>query len=331
MKYFLDLLGFFFHNAGMNKKSPLLQVTGLYRSFGHVHAVRKMDFEIKEGSCVGLIGANGAGKTTLMRMLSTMDLPDGGDIYYNGQSVLAHPKLVRSLIGWMPDAMDTWQHTTVRDFLDFVARVYGFKGANRREIIDYWAKFTGIAPLLGRMMSKLSKGESQRLGLTRVLIGDPKFLIMDEPAAGLDPQARAQFKQLVQQLQAQGRTLLISSHILSELAEMCDSIIMMDKGRLLYAGSCDAFSQQMEMNGARRMRIRPLGDITALSAFLQQDSAWDNVVQQASWVDADSLHADDEALAKSLAELMAQHAFIEAKILQASLEQDFISILNKAH
>lgn len=315
----------------MNEKSPLLRVRGLYRSFGKVHAVRSMDFEIKAGSCVGLIGANGAGKTTLMRMLSTMDLPDGGDIFYNGCDALAHPELARPSIGWMPDAMDTWEHTTVRDFLDFVARVYNFKGANRRETIDYWAEFTGIAPLLGRKMSKLSKGESQRLGLTRVLIGDPKFLIMDEPAAGLDPQARAQFKQLVQQLQAQGRTLLISSHILSELAEMCDSIIMMDKGQLLYAGSSDAFSQQMEMKGARRMRIRPIGDIVALSAYLQQDAAWSNVIQQDAWVEADSLHADDAALAKSLAELMAQHAFIEAKILQTSLEQDFISILNKEH
>jgi len=315
----------------MNDKSPLLKITGLYRSFGNIHAVRSMDFEIKEGSCVGLIGANGAGKTTLMRMLSTMDLPDGGNIFYNGHDVVSHPELVRPLIGWMPDAMDTWEHTTVHDFLDFVARIYGFKGANRREIIDYWSQFTGIAPLLGRKMSKLSKGESQRLGLTRVLIGDPKFLIMDEPAAGLDPQARVQFKQLVQQLQAQGRTLLISSHILSELAEMCDSIIMMDKGRLLYAGSCDAFSQQMETRSARRMSIRPIGDIAALYAYLQQDAAWDNVVQQAAWVEADSLHADDEALAKSLAGLMAQHAFIEAKILQASLEQDFISILNKEH
>ncbi len=314
----------------MSETTPLLQVDNLCRFFGAVKAVNGLNFEIQKGACVGLIGANGAGKTTLMRILSTLDLPDKGVVFYKGIDALSHPEKVRGEIGWMPDAMDMWPNTTVRDYLDFVARVNNFKGKNRRDTVAYWAEFCGITELMSRNIDKLSKGESQRLGLARMLIGDPQFLILDEPAAGLDPQARLYFKQLVHQLQEQGRTLLISSHILSELAEMCDSMIMMDCGELLFAGSSGELMQKIQSRGKVRLRMRPLNEASDLVAFLKEYSDWSQVKQDGDWVEASFAKKLDEGeQVQLLAEVAAQHPLLEYHRIEKSWEEGFVSLLQE--
>ncbi|MFI3244520.1 MAG: ABC transporter ATP-binding protein [Akkermansia sp.] len=312
----------------MSSIHPLLQVRALTRTFGRLRAVNQVSFEISAGSCVGLIRANGAGKTTLMRMLSTLDTPDGGCFYYKGINALEKPEEVRAHIGWMPDAMDMWPHTTVSDYLDFVAQVNGYTGENRKQAVSYWAKFSGIAPLLSRKIDKLSKGESQRLALARMLIGDPEFLILDEPAAGLDPQARHEFKSLVRQLQAQGRTLLISSHILSELAEMCDSIIMMDAGKIIAAGNSAELLGQVQATQAPRYRFTPAGDSTALAAALQTSPTWSDISQTGKQVEA-NYQGDTTALPQALAELMQAHSLLECHLLQLNWEEGFVALLSK--
>lgn len=217
----------------------LVQVRNLHRAFGDVRAVAGLSFEIHRGQVVGFIGANGAGKTTTMRMMVTLDTADAGEIIIDGYDVVQHPMEVRQRIGWMPDAYGAYDYMTVFEYLDFYARAFGYKGATREGRVREVMEFTDLMELSDRPMNKLSKGMGQRLCLGRTLLHDPAVLILDEPAAGLDPKARVEFKHLVRLLAEQGKTLFISSHILTELEEMCDSLLFIDAGKLVHHGSAE--------------------------------------------------------------------------------------------
>ncbi|MDD5349228.1 MAG: ABC transporter ATP-binding protein [Chthoniobacteraceae bacterium] len=219
---------------------PLVRVRNLTRRFGLLNAVRGISFDIYPGQVVGFIGANGAGKTTTMRMMATLEVPTSGSISIGGRDVINFPNEVRRLVGWMPDAYGTYENMTVLEYLDFYARAFGFRCAERRERIGEVMEFANLTELAARPMNRLSKGMAQRLCLGRTLLHDPPFLILDEPAAGLDPQARIEFKHLVRLLAEEGKTLFISSHILSELGEMCDTMLFIDAGRIVHYGSAES-------------------------------------------------------------------------------------------
>jgi ABC-2 type transport system ATP-binding protein len=213
-----------------------LKIENLYRYFGPLKAVNGVNFEIPHGSVCGFVGANGAGKTTTMRILATLDYPTLGSAEVCGINVVHHPTEVRRLIGWMPDHFGNYEHMTVLEYLDFYARALGYKGKERRQRIQEVMDFTDLVPLAERFSNKLSKGMTQRLGLGRALLHDPQVLIMDEPAAGLDPKARVELKHLIRVLAKEGKTIFISSHILSELGEMCDSLLFINNGRIVHHG-----------------------------------------------------------------------------------------------
>ncbi len=217
----------------------LVEVRGLHRAFDKVHAVQDLSFEIHRGQVVGFIGANGAGKTTTMRIMATLDSPSSGSVLVGGEDVMQHPERVRRLIGWMPDSFGTYSYMTVFEYLDFFARAYGFKAKERAERVSDVMDFADLTPLAERPMNKLSKGMGQRLCFGRMLLPDPEFMILDEPAAGLDPKARMEFKNLVRILAQRGKTLFISSHILSELGEMCDTLLFIDAGKIVYHGGAE--------------------------------------------------------------------------------------------
>jgi ABC-2 type transport system ATP-binding protein len=224
--------------------APAIEVKDLWRVFDDVEAVRGISFEIQQGQVVGFIGANGAGKTTTMRIMVTLDSPTSGSVKLGGIDVVEEPTSVRRRVGWMPDAYGTYDNVTAFEYLDFIGRAAGLKHAQRKSRIDEVVAFTELGELLDRDMSKLSKGQSQRLCLARALLDDPEILILDEPAAGLDPEARADFKRLVRLLAEGGKTLLISSHILSELGEMCDSLLFIDGGKVIHQGTADSLRRQ---------------------------------------------------------------------------------------
>jgi len=157
-----------------------------------------------------------------------------------GHNVVLYPAQVRGLLGWVPDSFGTYENMAVLEYLDFYARALNFRGAERVDRIHDVMEFTDLAPLADRLINKLSKGQSQRLCLGRALIHDPEVLIMDEPAAGLDPRARVELKRLIRILAEEGKTILISSHILSELGEMCDTLLFIDKGRIVHHGSAES-------------------------------------------------------------------------------------------
>lgn len=215
----------------------VVSVRDLHRHFNNVHAVRGVSFDIRRGQVVGFIGANGAGKTTTMRILATLDEPSSGTVTVNGHDLRDDPAAARRFIGWMPDAYGAYDNMTVAEYLDFQGRACGLDRALRRERIEEIMHFADLLPLADRMVNRLSKGQGQRVCFGRMLLHDPEFLLLDEPAAGLDPKARIEFKNLVRILAARGKTLFISSHILSELDEMCDSLLFIDSGRLVHHGS----------------------------------------------------------------------------------------------
>lgn len=220
-----------------------LAVENLHRSFGNLKAVNGVSFEINQGSVVGFVGANGAGKTTTMRILATLDYPTAGRAQVMGQNVVLYPAEVRRVLGWVPDSFGTYENMTVLEYLDFYARALGFKGQERVRRIQDVMDFTDLGPLADRLINKMSKGQGQRLCLGRSLIHDPQVLIMDEPAAGLDPKARVELKRLIRILAEEGKTILISSHILSELGEMCDTLLFIDKGRIVHHGTADSLTK----------------------------------------------------------------------------------------
>ena len=244
----------------------IIQVENLERDFGDVKAVNGISFEIEEGKIAGFIGANGAGKTTTMRMMVTLDRPTAGAIHICGQDVMEHPGEVRKRVGWMPDTYGTYENMTVFEYLDFYGRAFGYKQTERRERVQRVMEFADLSAIADRPMNTLSKGMGQRLCLGRTLIHDPDVLVLDEPAAGLDPKARIEFKNLIRLLSEQGKTIFISSHILSELGEMCDQLLFIDAGRIVHHGTTESLKRH---NGTQSLvEIRVSGNPEALYAWI---------------------------------------------------------------
>src|SRR5262247_1116946 len=214
-----------------------VEVVNLKKHFGVTRAVDDVSFAFSSGQVVGFVGPNGAGKTTTMRILATLDEPTAGDALIDGVSVLEEPERARQLVGYVPDSLPTHRDMSVHEYLDFFARAYGLKGAHRENVTGSVEEFTGLTGIRDKMLVALSKGMKQRVSLARALLHDPQVLVMDEPAAGLDPRARIELRELLRVLSSQGKAILISSHILTELAEICHAAIIIEQGKLLMAGA----------------------------------------------------------------------------------------------
>lgn len=223
-----------------------LEVRGITKMFGSFKAVRNVNFQVEPGQIMGFIGPNGAGKTTTMRICATLELPDAGDVFINGISSLSNPREVRQLVGFMPDSYGAYPNTTILEYLDFFARAYGLKGGRRHETVAQVMEFTSLQSMGMKEIASLSKGMKQRLCLAKTLLHDPSILILDEPAAGLDPRARIELREVVKALAQGGKSILISSHILTELSEMCDSVAVIEKGELRATGSVQGVLQSIQ-------------------------------------------------------------------------------------
>lgn len=221
----------------MVAQHPMIQLRRVFRSFGTTHAVNDVSFEVEAGQVFGYIGPNGAGKTTSMRILATLDLPDYGDALIDGFSCVNDPDRVRRRLGFMPDHFGTYANMNCIEYLDFFARAYGILGRDRTRALRHTLAYTGLDKIAEKSIRGLSKGMRQRLCLGRAMIHDPAVLILDEPANGLDPRARIELRQMICGLAAEGKALLVSSHILTELGEMCDSIGIIERGKLIVSGT----------------------------------------------------------------------------------------------
>ncbi|MDF9826446.1 ABC-2 type transport system ATP-binding protein [Ereboglobus sp. PH5-10] len=305
---------------------PIVKVRGLERAFGRVRAVDGISFDLARGQVVGLIGANGAGKTTAMRIMATLDMPDSGAVTIGGVDIVDYPTRVRRHIGWMPDHITPYSDTTVGDYLDFFGRAHGFAGAELARRVDEVRDFTDLVSLNDRPTTGLSKGQSQRLCLARTLLNNPEFLILDEPAAGLDPKARLEFKNLVRVLRERGKTLLISSHILSELGEMCDSLIFMDAGRLVHHGDTDSLQRRDARTGIV-FEIETLGPAAALLDWLAVRPGWRVVEQLRDGARAEFASGEPGAVAAELRRMSADLQIVEFRRQERRLEEAFVEML----
>lgn len=238
-------------------------VEAVARSFGEVHAVQRASFTVEPGQVAGLIGPNGSGKTTLLLMLATLLTPDAGTIRIAGHDPVADPRAVRSAIGWMPDVLGSWPSLTVRAALVASGRMYGLPKADASVRAAELISLVDLGPLADRPTRVLSRGQKQRLSLARALVHDPTVLLLDEPASGLDPAARVALRDLVRRLAGEGRSILVSSHVLAELDEMADTAVYLHSG--VTAGADEV---ARAVAGVRTWRIRSL-DPPALHAALE--------------------------------------------------------------
>lgn len=252
----------------MDVSQPMIELRQLHRFFGTTRAVNNVSFRVERGQVFGYIGPNGAGKTTSMRILATLDLPTAGDALVDGFSVVDDPDRVRGRLGFMPDYFTTYANIDVREYLDFFARAYQLYGKERKRAIDRVMSFTGLDVLANKPIDGLSKGMKQRLCLGRSLIHDPPVMVLDEPAAGLDPRARIELRTMIRALADEGKAILISSHILTELAEICDIVGIIERGELVAVGGVDEI--QGRMRGDRNLvEVRVLDGLDGLPGWLE--------------------------------------------------------------
>jgi len=285
---------------------PMLQLHNLYRYFGQTRAVDNVSFSVRRGEVFGYIGPNGAGKTTSMRILATLDLPTSGDATVDGFSVVDDPDRVRLRLGFMPDNFGTYPNVNVREYLDFFARAYKFTGRERKMAVERVMDFTGLDVLAEKPTTGLSKGMKQRLCLGRTLIHDPAVLVLDEPAAGLDPRARIELRVMIRALADQGKTILISSHILTELAEICDVVGIIERGQLIVTGTVDEIQQQCR-KPHNSVEVRVIGDAAPLAKWLCEQA--DVSELHANGSSATFTHAGDPQAEADLLRSMIEAGF----------------------
>ena len=224
---------------------PAVQTFDLSRTYGSMTALSGLNLTVNRGDLFGFIGSNGAGKTTTLRILATFLTPSGGRAEVLGKDVVKDADAVRHMIGYMPDFFGVYKDMEVTEYLDFFGACYRIPSGRREKTVADVLELVGLSEKKGALIGALSRGMQQRLGLARVLIHDPQLLLLDEPASGLDPRARIEMMAILQELQRMGKSIIISSHILSELQSLCNRVAIIERGKLIYSGPVQGVRDQM--------------------------------------------------------------------------------------
>ncbi|HAW94793.1 MAG TPA: multidrug ABC transporter ATP-binding protein [Phycisphaerales bacterium] len=225
----------------------MIETINLTKKYGDLVALDNLNLKIESGNCYGFIGPNGAGKTTTIKILATLLKPSWGEARVDGNVIGYQNHLIRPSIGYVPDFMGAYEDMLVQEYLEFFAACYGIHGKKRRQVVDDVLDLTELGYKRTSDVNGLSRGMKQRLSVARVLIHDPKVLLMDEPASGLDPRARIEIRELLRELHRMGKTIIISSHILSELAELCDAVGIIEQGKLIFSGDVTEAMKKAEL------------------------------------------------------------------------------------
>ncbi|GGA17617.1 ABC transporter ATP-binding protein [Psychrobacillus lasiicapitis] len=247
----------------------MIEIKGLTKKYGSFYALNDLNLTLEEGTVFGFVGANGAGKSTTFSILATLLQPTSGDAFVNGKSVKNDAHEVRKQIGYMPDFFGVYDQLKANEYLDFYGASYGISEKEREVLIPQLLELVNLSHKRYDYVDLLSRGMKQRLCLARSLIHDPKVLILDEPASGLDPRARVEMRDILRQLKGMGKTILISSHILPELAEMCDEIGVIDGGRLIAHGSVADI--QAQLAGEKQITVKLKGLLENAVQFFEED------------------------------------------------------------
>src|SRR5437868_6023059 len=235
--------------------APAVQTTDLTRMYGSMVALSNLNLTVNRGDLFGFIGSNGAGKTTTLRILATFLAPSSGKAEVLGHDVARDADAVRHVIGYMPEFFGVYKDMEVTEYLDFFGACYKIPSAQREKTVNDVLELVGLTEKRGALIGALSRGMQQRLGLARVLIHDPQLLLLDEPASGLDPRARIEMMAILQELQRLGKTIIISSHILSELQNLCNRVAIIERGKLIYSGPVQGVRDQMSTGRVVWVRV----------------------------------------------------------------------------
>jgi ABC-2 type transport system ATP-binding protein len=211
----------------------MIETRDLTKKYGELYAIKSIDLNLSRGDLFGFIGPNGAGKTTTMRILATLLNPTWGEAYVGGYSIYTQPKEIRRMIGYMPDFFGVYDDMKVIEYLEFFAAAYRIRGPKRKQVCEEALELVELGYKREALVTSLSRGMTQRLGLARVLLHDPQVLLLDEPASGLDPRARIEIRTLLKRLGTMGKTIMVSSHILPELADICNKVGIIERGELI--------------------------------------------------------------------------------------------------
>jgi ABC-2 type transport system ATP-binding protein len=300
----------------------MITVEGLTKMYGSRTALDHVSFEVPKGEIFGFVGPNGAGKTTTLRILAALLEPTAGRALVDGADVIQHPDLVHERLGYMPDFFGVYDQLTAGEYLDFYAACYRQPKARRKKIADDLLELVGLTDRRDQAVDTLSRGLKQRLCLARALVHDPAVLLLDEPASGLDPRARVEMREILKELQTMGKTIIISSHILPELTELCTMIGIIDQGRMRATGPVQEVIRQLTTG--RRLRITVLGQKEEAAAVLKPLPAVHEVVTVNGAIEA-HYDGDDAAAAGILQALTAAGIKVSGfSQLEGGLEDAFM-------
>ncbi len=302
----------------------MIETRKLTKYYGSLGALVDLDLHIATGDIFGFIGPNGAGKTTTMRILATLLEPTAGTARISGLDVRTQGRQVRRLVGYMPDFMGVYDDLKVFEYLEFFAAAFSVPRRERKAVIDGVLELTDLTVKRAAQVDSLSRGMQQRLQLARVLIHDPKVLVLDEPASGLDPRARIEIRELLRELKRMGKTIMISSHILSELEEMCDHVGIIEQGRLVFSGTLEEIRHRLGLGSKIRLRVGgdPDRAVNLLSA-LPQIQAVQKLDEHISVTFAEGA-ADDGLIAQTM--VRAGLALLELVPERMRLDEAFLEL-----
>ena len=301
-----------------------IEIKDLSRSFGKKMAVKDLNLTIPKGALFGLIGPNGAGKTTTIRMLAGLLEPTEGEILINGEIANRDWRDLSRQIGYMPDFFGVYEDMLVWEYLDFYARCYDVPKARRNQVISELLELVDLGEKRDDYVESLSRGMRQRLCLAHALVHDPEILLLDEPASGLDPRARVEMRELLRELGAMGKTIILSSHILHELAELCDSVGIIEKGALVASGSLDEIKTQALKN--RSLRIELISDMEMAKQILEKQPGVSDIYTNKDHIEVE-YQGDQDAIADLLAVLVNNGVRITVfREMVSDLEEVFLRL-----
>ncbi|GIN70700.1 ABC transporter [Bacillus sp. J14TS2] len=261
----------------------MIETINLTKKYGSFTALNELNLKIEKGTVFGFVGHNGAGKSTTFSILATLLAPTSGAAYVNGYDVTTEPKKVRNHIGYMPDFFGVYDQFKTVEYLDFYGASYGISAAERRLLIPQLLELVNLSNKGDVYVDVLSRGMKQRLCLARSLIHDPEVLILDEPASGLDPRARIEMREVLKELKNMGKTILISSHILPELAQMCDELGVITNGELVASGSVASIQNQLQAN--KVINVKLASDVEKAVSFFEDDPRVSTITKNEKYTD----------------------------------------------
>jgi ABC-2 type transport system ATP-binding protein len=302
----------------------MIELRDLTKKYGELYAINSIDLKLDRGDVFGFIGPNGAGKTTTMRILATLLNPTWGEAYVGGYSIYTKPKEIRRIVGYMPDFFGVYDDMKVIEYLEFFAAAYRIRGPQRRKVCDDVLELVELGYKREALVTSLSRGMTQRLGLARVLLHDPQVLLLDEPASGLDPRARIEIRTLLKRLGATGKTIMVSSHILPELADVCNKIGMIERGELFVNAAVAEVMKQVRRQTV--LHIGVAGDRIAAAKLLEQSSAVDRVEVGVKFLSVTLKDGIEDYSELATALVSAGHKLTMLKEDEINLETAFLAL-----